>query len=83
MSEKQRTASGKSGGMRIDDHKAFMGMGNKEHVLPKGVHVKSYESADSAGSEMEYEETSDQVRSVQEMGEKKAKSHPMKPGYRN
>jgi hypothetical protein len=72
-----------SGGRRIDDHKFFGGSGSKDSVFPKGVHTKEEHSAMSAGAEHEYEDTTEAIRSQQEMGSSKAKSHPLKANYRN
>lgn len=69
-------------GRRIDDHSFWAGKGSKASVLPEGVHTKQESSADSAGSVMKYEDTTEAIRSVQEAGEKQVKRHPMKPGYR-
>ncbi len=79
----QRADKEKSGGMRIDNHSAFMGSGGGDSVLPKGVHVKTFSSAEGAGSEMDYEDTSEKIKGVQNAGIAKAKGSPMKPGYRN
>lgn len=72
-----------SGGRRIDDHSFWAGSKSKDSVFPKGVHTKDEHSADSAGSLMKYEDTTEAIRGAQEMGEKKAKSHPLKSTYRN
>ena len=69
-------------GMKISDHAAFMGKGSKDSVLPKGVHHKHENSAEGAGAEMDYEDTTEKIRAQQVMGEKKAKAHQMKPGHR-
>jgi len=72
-----------SGGMRIDDHRFFGGKGSKESVFPKGVHTKDESSAESAGKLMEYEDTTEKIKSQQEMGKDKIKNHGPKAGYRN
>ena len=82
MADSQKMGKSSSGGQRIDDHSAFMGKGGKESVLPKGVHVKSYSSAEGAGSEMDYEDSSEKIKGVQNAGIAKAKGRPVKPGYR-
>lgn len=71
------------GGRHIEDHKFFAGSHSKGSVFPEGVHVKNEASADGAGSVMRYEDTTEAIKSQQEMGERKAKSHHQKPGYRN
>lgn len=70
-------------GRRIDDHSFFAGKGSKDSVFPKGVHTKTMSSAEGAGKEMDYEDTSEKIQKQQEMGVGKAKSHQMKAGYRN
>ena len=40
-------------------------------------------SAEGAGSEMEYEDTTEKIKEQQVMGIKKAKAHPQKPLHRN
>ena len=72
-----------AGGQRIDDHKFFAGGMSKESVLPKGVHVKTKSDDGHDGHLSNYEDTSDAIRSQQEMNVKKAKGHAQKPGHRN
>lgn len=72
-----------SGGQRIDDHHFFAGSKSKDSVFPKGVHTKHEMSAEGAGAEHEYEDTTEAIRSQQEMGKAKAKGHATKAGYRN
>lgn len=72
-----------SGGRRIDDHKFWAGSKSKDSVFPKGVHTKEEHSAMSAGAENEYEDTTEKIKSQQEMSSSKAKAHPLKSGYRN
>jgi hypothetical protein len=81
MAENQRASNAKSGGMRIDDRKFFAGSGSPK--FPKGVHTKDYSSAEGAGSEMDYEDTTEKIKAAQVEGVSKAKSKPMKPNYRN
>ena len=69
-------------GRRIDDHSFWAGGKSKGSVFPEGAKTKMESSADSAGAVGKYEDTTEAIRSVQEMGERKAKSHPMKDGYR-
>lgn len=83
MHDSQKEGKARSGGQRIDDHSFWAGKRGKDSVFPDGPHkTKEEHSADSAGSVMKYEDTTEAIRSVQEKGEKKAKSHPMKDGYR-
>lgn len=68
---------------KINDHSFWAGGKSKDSVFPKGVHTKSMASAEGAGKEMDYEDTSEKIKSQQEMGVSKAKAHQMKAGYRN
>jgi hypothetical protein len=70
-------------GRRIDDHKFWAGAKSKDSVFPMGVHTKDESSAEGAGSVMHYEDTTETIKSQQEMGISQAKRHPMKPGYRH
>lgn len=72
-----------SGGQRIDDHKFWAGGKSKDSVFPKGVHTKDESSAEGAGSEMDYEDTTEKIKSMQEMNKKKIHGHAQKPGHRN
>jgi hypothetical protein len=67
--------------MRIDDHSFFAGSGSPR--FPKGVHTKEYSSAEGAGSELDYEDTTEKVKAQQVESVKQIKSKPMKPLYRN
>lgn len=68
---------------KINDHSFWAGGKSKDSVFPKGVHTKNMSSAEGAGKEMDYEDTSEKIKSQQEMGVAKAKAHQMKAGYRN
>jgi len=68
---------------RIDDHSSWIGGKSKGSVFPEGVKTKNESSAVGAGHLGKYEDTTETIKSQQEMGIGKAKSHPMKPGYRN
>ena len=68
-------------GRRIDDHSFWAGKGSGGSVLPLGSKMKQESSAEGAGSLGKYEDTTETIKSQQEMGIGKAKSHPMKPGY--
>ena len=72
-----------AGGQRIDDHSFWAGSKSKDSVFPKGVHTKEEHSAEGAGAEHEYEDTTEAIHRQQEMGKAKAKGHPLKSGYRN
>lgn len=70
-------------GRRIDDHSFWAGGKGKNTVFPDGPHkTKEERSADSAGSVTNYEDTTEKIREYQEMGEKKVKNLPRKPGHR-
>ena len=72
-----------AGGQRIDDHKFWAGSKSKGSVFPMGAHTKEESSAEGAGAEHEYEDTTEAIKSQQMMGTSKAKGHPLKSGYRN
>jgi hypothetical protein len=77
---KERIMSGR----RIDDHSSWVGSAGKSSVFPDGPHkVKNESSAEGAGAVTHYEDTTETIKSQQEMGKGKIKGHPMKPGYRN
>lgn len=67
--------------MNINDHAFFGGKGSPK--FPEGNKVKEYQSANGAGAEMNYEDTSEEIKAQQMKGAEKAKSHSMKPNYRN
>lgn len=71
-----------SGGKRIDDHASFAGKGGA-YPLPVGNKMKSESHAEGSGHEMDYEDTNEAIVRNQKAGDAKAKSHKMKPGYRN
>jgi len=84
MEDSQKKGSGRSGGTRIDDHAFWGGSKGKDSVFPDGPHkTKNESSAEGAGSLSKYEDTTEAIKSQQEMGKGKIKGHPMKPGYRN
>jgi hypothetical protein len=70
-------------GQKIDDHSFWAGGKSKGSVFPEGVKTKNESTAEGAGGLSKYEDTTEAIKSVQEMGEKKVKSHPLKSGYRN
>jgi hypothetical protein len=79
-----RPGTFKSGGQRIDDHSFWAGSKGKDSVFPDGPHkTKDESSAEGAGSLSRYEDTTEAIKSQQEMAKKKVMAHPMKPGYRN
>jgi hypothetical protein len=73
-----------AGGQRIDDHSSWMGGKGKDTVFPGGPYkTKNEASAEGAGSEMDYEDTTEKIRAQQVMGVNKIKARPEKPLYRN
>ena len=69
-------------GKSITDHKFFGGSGSPR--FPDGPHkTKNESSAEGGGSVGHYEDTTEAIRSHQEMSKKKIMAHPMKPGTRN
>lgn len=70
-------------GRRIDDHASFAGKGGK-YPLPEGNKMKEFRSAEGAGHLGSlYPDTSEDIHRDQDKGIAKAKSHAIKPGYRN
>ena len=67
-------------GQKINDHGSWIGGGSK---FPQGVKLKGLSSAEGAGSVMDYPDTDALVKSDQEKNISKAKSHPIKQGYRH
>lgn len=72
-----------AGGQRIDDHSSWIGKGKDGVVYPAGAKMKQYNSAEGAGAENNYEDTTEKIKEQQVECVKKAKAHPMKPGYRH
>lgn len=70
-------------GQKIADRSFWAGGMSKNSVLAQGVKHKPESSADGVGSVGRYEDTTEAIKSQQEMGEKKAKARPMKENYRN
>jgi hypothetical protein len=83
MADSQKMGRGRSGGQRLDDHSFWAGGRSKGSPFPEGDKVKTYTSAEGAGSEMDYEDTSEKIKSTQDEGIRKAKALPTKPNYRN
>ena len=70
-------------GRKINDHSSWMGKGSGGSVLPMGSKMKQETSAVGAGGMGEYEDTTEKIKSQQEMGIREAESHKQKPSYRN
>jgi len=71
-----------AGGQRIDDHSFWAGGKSKGSVFPEGVKTKNEASAEHAGAEHEYEDTTEAIKRTQDAGAAKAKGRPLKSGYR-
>lgn len=69
-------------GRRIDDHSFWAGGKSKGSVFPEGAKVKHEGEAGDAAHLSRYEDTTEAIERVQNMGVKKAKGHNMKEGYR-
>lgn len=72
-----------AGGQKINDHSFWAGSSSKESPLPMQSKMKQYSSAEGAGEENDYEDTTEKIKSQQLAGVSKIKGRPMKPGYRN
>ncbi len=73
-----------AGGQRIDNHSFWAGSKGKDSVFPDGPHkTKDESSAEGFGALSHYEDTTEAIKSQQEMGKKKVHGHPQKPGHRN
>lgn len=70
-------------GRRIDDHSSWMGAAGKDMVMPQGAKTKSESSAEGFGGLSHYEDTTEAIKSQQEMNKRKVHGHPHKPGTRN
>ena len=72
-----------AGGQRLDDHSFWAGGKSKGSVFPEGAKTKNEASAEHAGAETEYEDTTEAIKKMQDANASKAKGHPTKSGYRN
>lgn len=71
-----------SGGKKIDDHSFWAGSKSKGSVFPEGAKVKHEHSAEGAGHEAHYEDTTEAIRGVQGASDAKIRGHKMRDGYR-
>lgn len=71
------------GGKLIKDHSSWVGGMTEDSVLPKGSKSKHESSAEGAGSLNKYEDTTEAIKSQQEMGKGKINSHSPRSEYRN
>lgn len=69
-------------GRRIDDHSFWAGGRSKGSVFPEGAKTKHESSAEGFGALSHYEDTTETIKSQQEMNKKKVHGHPQKPGHR-
>lgn len=81
--DSQKQGMAKSGGQRIDDKSFWAGKGANGSVFPMGAKVKNESSAEGAGSEMDYEDTTGKIKAQQMKGVSQVKAHPQKPLHRN
>ena len=72
-----------AGGQRIDSHEFWAGSRSKGSVFPDGSKVKLESSAEGAGKESYFEDTTAAIKSAQDMGAGKARSHGVKDNYRH
>lgn len=68
---------------RIDDHSFWAGKGPEGQPLPLEAKMKSYNSADGAGSLSSYEDSENAIQNMQERGISKAKKYAQPTGDRN
>ncbi len=72
------------GGQKINDHSFWAGAKGKHSPFPDGPHkCKDESSAEGFGALAHYEDTTETIKSQQEMAKKKVHAHPTKAGYRN
>lgn len=70
-------------GRRIDDHSFWAGGKSKSSVFPEGVHTKHESSAEGAGRVTSYPDTTEKIRSTQEMTDRKTRKEAQREDYRN
>ncbi len=70
-------------GKKINDHSSWMGSSSKESPLPMNSKMKQESSSEGFGELSHYEDTTETIKSQQEMNKKKVHGHPQKPGHRN
>ena len=69
-----------AGGRRIDDRASWI---SSDGMFSDGAKMKEVRSAEGAGGLSNYEESADDIKRAQEMGERKIDSHKIKPDYRH
>lgn len=70
-------------GRHINDHGSWIGKGSKGVPLPMESKMKQETSAEGFGGLSHYEDTTETIKSQQEMAKKDVHKHPMKPGHRH
>jgi len=70
-----------AGGMKISDKGGYAGTSTA--LMASKTHLKSFSSAEGAGAENSYEDTTEAIKSAQEKAKGKVMAHPLKDGYRN
>jgi hypothetical protein len=70
-------------GQRIDDHGFWAGGRSPGSVFPAGAKTKNESSATGFGGLSHYEDTTEAIKSQQQMNTKKVHGHPQKVGHRN
>lgn len=70
-------------GRKINDHGFWAGKAGKDMVMPQGVHTKDESSSEGFGALSHYEDTTETIKSQQEMNKKKVHGHPQKSGHKN
>jgi hypothetical protein len=69
-------------GRKIDDHSFWAGGKSKGSVFPEGAKTHDESSSEGFGALSHYEDTTETIKSQQEMNKKKVHGHPQKPGHR-
>lgn len=70
-----------AGGMKISDRGGYAH--TSEGLMKSKNSLKAFSSAEGAGHEGMYEDTTEAIKKAQDMGKSKTMSHAMKDGYRN
>jgi hypothetical protein len=70
-------------GRRIDDHSFWAGGHSKGSVFPEGAKTKQEHSSSTFGALNHYEDTTEKIKSQQDMNTRKVHGHPQKAGHRN
>jgi hypothetical protein len=70
-------------GMRIDDHKSWIGAGPAGVVYPTGAKMKNVPSTEGDGGLSHYEDTNEAIVHQQKVGVGKMKSYKQRETYRN